>query len=135
MTGDRSRLAGDAFHQIAIAAEAEDALVEESGATAFEACLEVLGGNRHPDPVGKALAEWTGRGLDSRGQMALGMPGGLAAELTETLEIIEREVIAGQIERAVEQHRAVSGGEYEAVAAVPARILRVMAHEAGEEQI
>src|SRR5579863_611604 len=57
MSGERARLARDAFHHVAVAADAEDAMVEQARAAALEAGFEVFGRDRHPDPVGKALAE------------------------------------------------------------------------------
>ena len=63
------------------------------------------------------------------------MAGRLAAELAKLLDVVERQVIAGKIERSVQQHRAVPGRQHETVAAKPFRILRVMAHEARKQQV
>jgi hypothetical protein len=43
------------------------------------------------------------------GPVVLGMPGRATAELAELLDVVEREVVAGEIEQAVEEHRAVAG--------------------------
>ena len=54
--------------------------------------------------------------------------GGLGAELTELLQLLDRHVrVAGQIEQRVEQHRAVAGREHEAVAVGPLRLLGIEA--------
>ena len=52
-----------------------------------------------------------------------GWPGGLAAELAEALELVDRHVlVAGQMEQRIEQHRAVAGRQHEAVAVGPVRV-------------
>jgi hypothetical protein len=53
----------------------------------------------------------------------------LAAQLAEALQLIERQVVAGQMQQAVEQHGAVAGGKDEAVAIEPARILGIVLEE------
>ena len=125
----------DAFHQVAVAADAEDAMVEQAGIVALEVRLEMLRRHRHADGVADALAERAGGGLDAGRHAVLGMAGRSAAELAELLDVVEAEVVAGEIEQAVEQHRAVARGQHEAVAAEPLRILRVVAHEARVEQV
>ena len=85
-------------------------------------------GERHADRVAEPLAERPGRGLDAARMAALGMAGGAAAELPEALDLVDRHVgIAGQMQQAVEQHRAVPVRQHEAVAVGPVRRLRVEA--------
>jgi hypothetical protein len=62
------------------------------------------------------------------------MAGGSAAELSELLDVVKRKVIAGEVERAVEEHRAASGREHETIAPIPTRVARIVPHVAGEEQ-
>ena len=100
MPGDRGRLARDAFHQVAVAADAEDAMIEQARLVALEARPQMLRRHRHPDAVAEALAERPGGGLDAGRDAVLGMAGGLAAELAELLDLVERQVVAGQIEHA-----------------------------------
>jgi hypothetical protein len=56
--------------------------------------------------------------------MELGVPGRLAVQDAEVLHVVERQIVAAQVEPAVEEHRAVTGGEDEAVAVEPARFVR-----------
>ena len=53
----------------------------------------------------------------------LGMAGRERAELAEALDLLDRHLrIAEEIKQRIEQHRAVAGGEHEAVAVGPGRI-------------
>ena len=135
MAGDRCGLARDAFHQVAVAANSEDAMIEQARLVAIEARLEMLRRHRHADRVADALAERAGSGLDAGDAPVLGMARSFAAELAELLDVVERDVVAGEIESAVEQHRAVAGRQHETIAAEPFRIFRVVAHEARVEQV
>ena len=55
------------------------------------------------------------------------MAGGLGMELAEMLQFLDRQVVAGEVQEAVEQHRAVAVGQHEAVASGPFRIGGVVA--------
>ena len=95
-------------------------------------------GDRHADAVGEALAERAGRDLDAGRDVdavALRVARRDRAPLAELLELVHREVVAGEVQDAVEQHRAVAGAEHEAVAVGPRRILRVVAHDAAEQDV
>src|SRR5436309_14486964 len=59
----------------------------------------------------------------------------LRSPLAKVLQLVERETVASEIEKRVEQHRAVTGTQEEAVAVRPTGILRVVAQEASPEQI
>ena len=92
-------------------------------------------GDGHPDRVGEALAERPGRRLDARRQAVLGMARGPRAPLPERLEVVEREVVAGQVEHRVQQHRGVPGAQDEAVAVRPVGVRRGVAEEARPERV
>src|SRR3546814_2406982 len=57
------------------------------------------------------------------------MPRRLAAPLPEALDLVERQVVAGDVQQAVQQRRTVAGGEHEAVAVGPQRIGGVVLQE------
>ena len=88
---------------------------------------EPLFGDGHADAVGETLAERAGSGLDTGCMAVLGMAWGHAAVLAEVLELLEGEIVAGQVEQGVEEHGAVAGAEDEAVAVVPVGVGRVVA--------
>src|SRR5437870_4854031 len=92
-------------------------------------------GHRHADGVTDPLTERARRGLDSRRVAKLRMTGRMTLPLPELLEIVERELVSGQIEAGVEEHRRVPAGEHEAVAIGPMRICRIVLHMLGEERI
>src|SRR3546814_12167897 len=78
---------------------------------------------------GEALPERPGGDFHARGVAALGMSRRLAAPLPELLDVVERQVVAGDVQQAVQQRRAVAGREHEAVAVGPQRIGRVVLQE------
>src|SRR5688572_23459848 len=80
----------------------------------------------HTYRVAEALPEWSRRDLHTGRMTAFGMPRRSAAPLTELLDIVEREIVPGEMQQSIEQHRSVSGREHEAVAIEPRRIPRVV---------
>ena len=68
--GERRGFVADALHEVAVAGDAEDAVVAQLGA---EALAQVLLLDREPDRVREALAERTGRDLDALGVAVLGV--------------------------------------------------------------
>ena len=131
MAGERERLVADPLHQAAVAAKDVGVVVDDLAA---ELCGQHALGERHADRVAEPLAERPGRRLDAARMAALGMAGGAAAELPETLDLGDRHVgIAGQVQEPVEQHRAVPVRHDEAVAVGPIRGLRVKAQVLREQ--
>lgn len=76
---------------------------------AIEHGREMCLGKRHAHTVAKALSERTSCRLNAGRQTVLGMAGGFAAELAEFFQFVERKIITGEMQEAVEQHRSVSG--------------------------
>jgi hypothetical protein len=54
-------------------------------------------------------------------------------ELPEAPQVVERQVVAGEVEQRVLEHRAVPVGKHEAVAVGPCRVRRVVAQELAPE--
>ena len=77
-------------------------------AGAVELGGEQLLGERHADRVGEALAERAGGRLDARRDADLGMARRLAVQLAEVAQLVDRQVVAGEVQQRVEQHRAVA---------------------------
>ena len=50
-------------------------------------------------------------------------------------EVVERQPVAGQVQRRVQQHRRVPGREHEAVAVEPVRVGRVVLHHPRVQQV
>ena len=56
-----------------------------------------------------------------------GWPGVLRVQLAEVLQLVDRQVVAGQMQQRVLQHRAVAVRQHEAVAIGPVRVGRIVA--------
>ena len=125
----------DAFHHVAIAGDEVHVVIDDHVSAAIERCAEVSFADCHSDRIADSLPERAGRRLDTRRVAVLGMPGRLALPLAELLQVIEREVVAGEIEHAVQQHRRVAGRQHEPVAVHPGRILRVVSQVPSEEHV
>ena len=63
------------------------------------------------------------------------MTGRQAIPLAELLELFQRQIVAGQMEQAVEQHRTMTGGQYKTIPVGPIRILGVMSQELGPKHV
>ena len=135
VAGDRGGLLGDALHHVAVGADRVDPRVDDLVMRPVVAVGEEALRDRHPDAVREALAERPGRRLDAGGVAPLGVAGRPRAPLPELLQVVEREVVAREMERRVLEDARVTGGEDEAVAARPVRIGRVVAHHVAVEEV
>ena len=75
MAGERGRLAGDALHHVAVAADRIDVVVEQREVRRVVARRQPALGDRHADAVAAALAERPGGGLDAGGEAVFRMAG------------------------------------------------------------
>src|SRR5690606_9898073 len=75
--------------------------------------------------VGDALPQRTRGGFHTGGVAVFRVAGGAAVQLTEVLQIIDGQVIAGQVQQGIDQHGAVAVGQHETVAVSPLRVGRV----------
>ena len=102
--------ARDALLDVAVAADAEDPVVERRGAVrgvGVEQAALPAGGHRHADGVADALAERAGGGLDAGGVAVLGVAGRLAAPGPQRLEVLELQAPAAEEQLQVEGQRRV----------------------------
>src|ERR1017187_9897042 len=83
-------------------------------------------GDRHSDRVGRSLAERTRRRLAAGSLPILGMARSLAAPLPELLQVVEREVVAGQVKKTVQEHAAVPRRQNEPVSVGPVRVAGIV---------
>jgi hypothetical protein len=135
---DRARLTRDALHDVAVGADRVGAVVHQRAAVAVVAHGQHGLRERHADGVSDALPERAGRDLDARDRvlaLELGVPGRPGAPLPELLQVVEREVVAGEVQRRVLEDARVAGREHEAVAVGPVRIGRVVSHALAVEDI
>ena len=119
VTGEAGRLRRDALLEVTVGADAVGPVVDDLVPGPVELGRQASLGDGHAHGVGEALAQRTGGRLDAGGQAVLRVARGPRAQLAEALELLERQVVAGQVEHRVEQHAGVAGAEHEAVAVEP----------------
>src|SRR5690606_29924593 len=109
----RPRLMTDTFHQIAVTGDDVGPVVDDFGPVLGR---EMTFGEGHADGSRQSLAERAGRGLDPGGVPILRVTGRAAPELPEVFDVVQGyRSVAGQMQQRIQQHRAVSRGEHEAV--------------------
>ncbi len=135
MAGERHRLHRHALLHAAVARQNDDVVIEDGVLLGVEAGLGHLGGNRHSDAVGDALAKGPRRGLDpARRMRELGVSGGLGVELPEALDLRERDLaVAAEAQPRVKEHRTVARRRDEAVAIEPFRVGGIVREGVPEE--
>ena len=133
VTGEGDGLLGDTFLEAAVAIDAEDVLVENRVLRRVEAGGGAFSGERVTDGIADSLTERAGGGLDARRFMELGMPRRDRMQRAEFLHIVTGNRVAGEVQPAVEEHRAMAGGEHETVAVQPLGRIRVKAHGFAEQ--
>ncbi len=134
VSGERGGFVGDAFHHVAVAGDEVDVMVYDL-LVAVEHRPHVRLGHRHANRVANPLAQRSSRRLDAGSVAELGMAGRLALPLPKLLQVIECELVAGEIEHAVQQHRCVPRRQHEAITIQPAGICRVVAKVLRPEDI
>ena len=102
-------------------------MVHHREAVPVEGLAEQPLGQGHADRVGESLAQGTGGGFDPGALAELGVAGGGRVELAERLDVVDGDVVTGQMQRRVEQHRAMAVGQHEPVAIGPAGVAGVVA--------
>ncbi len=116
----------DAFHHAAVAHEGVGVVVDDVVTWAVELRRQGAFGDGEADGVGDTLAQRAGGGLNARGVAVLRVARGFGMELTEVFQLAHRQVVAGEVQEAVNQHGAVAVGEHETVAVSPVRVSRVV---------
>ena len=113
----------DAFHQVAVASRCANMRWSTTACAEARSARELRSASAKPTalptpwPSGPVVVSTPGVWRIS------GWPGVLRAPLPELLELVEREVVAGEVQHRVEEHRRVARGEHEAVAVRPLRVV------------
>ena len=126
-TGQRTGFVRNTFHQATVAEEYISVVIDDFVAGLVEFGRQQLFSHRHADGVGDALAKGTGGGLHARRIAVFRVTRRFRMQLAEALELVHRQVVAGQMQQRIQQHRAVAVGQHKAVAVKPFRVGRVMA--------
>ena len=89
----------------------------------------------HADGVADTLTERARSRFDAWRISVLGMSRRLALPLPELFQVVESELIAGEVEHTVQKHRCVSGRQHEAIAIQPIGIGGIVAEVLGPEHV
>ena len=135
MARQRRCFAGDAFHQVAIARNDVGRVVDDVVAGAVVARRQLRLSDRHADRIAEALPKRPRRNLHTGRVPAFGMPRCPAAPLAELLDIVQRQIVPGEMQQAIEQHRSVSRREHEAIAIEPRGIPGVVLQKSRPERV
>src|SRR5579864_3100071 len=122
MSGDARRLIRNTFHEVTVGNDAERAVIDNGVARLVIGSRQVRFRDRQTDAVGEALAEWSSRELNAWRQAILRMTGCPATPLAELLDLLERQVVSGEVQQAVQQHASVPGRKHETIAVGPLRV-------------
>jgi hypothetical protein len=99
-----------------------------------EARVHVTLGHGHADGGGQPLAQGAGGGLDAGRMTVLRVARRVGAELPEVADLLHGYGLhPGEVQQAVEQHRAMARREHEAVAVGPVGAGRVVLQELREQ--
>ena len=131
----RRRLQADALHQVAVADQRVGVVIDDFVPVAIEIAGQKSFRQRHADRRRRPLAQRTGGGLHAGRVAVFRVAGCAAAPLAEVLDLLQRQVIAGQVKQRIQEHGAVPGAEYKAVAIGPGRVARVEAHMSHPQRI
>src|SRR6202048_3337224 len=117
MAGQGGGFTTDAFHQVAVATESENLVVENLEAGTVKVPPQPLARNSHAHAIAHTLTQRTGASFHARGQSVFGMSRSLAINLTKSLDVIQRDrefaqvLVFGihaansrQVQHGVEQH-------------------------------
>ncbi len=119
VAGQAGGLGGDALLEVAVGADHVGPVVDDVVARAVELVGQASLRDGHAHGVAEALAEGSRGGLHAGRHAVLRVPRRARAELAEALQLVERQVVAGEVQHRVEQHAGVPGTEHEAVAVEP----------------
>jgi len=89
----------------------------------------------HAHRVGDALAQRPGGHLHARGHTVLRVARRAAAQLAELLQFVQRQVVAGEMQRGVQHHRGVARGEDKTVTVRPPGVGRIVLEKAVKDHI
>ncbi|SSJ94082.1 Uncharacterised protein [Klebsiella pneumoniae] len=86
-------------------------------------------GDSHPDRVSDTLAQRTGGGFHARGVADFRVARRFGVQLAEVFQLGYRQIVASEVQQAVDQHRTMAIGQDKTVTVSPGRIGRVMVEE------
>ena len=128
MARERCRFVHDPFHHVAIAGQNIGVMIDDAPRRRVELRRQHTLGDRDSDRVAEPLSQRSRGCLDPWRRPIFRMSGRLRAQRSEPLEVLEAEVVAGQVQQGVQEHRPVAGGQDETVPVRPEGVLRIVTH-------
>ena len=120
MPGHGNRLVRDTLHKAAVTDDGIGMVINQ---IVTEPGIQHSFRKGHTDGVGNPLPERPRRGLDPGGMAEFRMPCCLRTDLAEVAQLIHCHVlIAGQMQKRIDQHRAVTGRQNKAITVRPCRV-------------
>ena len=117
MPGKADGFLADALHQAAVAGDYPSAVIDK---IVTENGIQVALGHRHADRHCQPLPQRPGGGFNAGKLEIFGVAGAGTAELAKVPDVFDRRAsIAGQVKQRIQQHRAMAGGQDEAIAIGP----------------
>ena len=95
----------DTFHHAAVAHESIGEVVNDVVTWTVKLRRQRFFCNRHTDCVGNTLTQRTGGGFHTSGVTHFRVTRSFRVQLTELLQFRQRQIVAGQVQQTVEQHR------------------------------
>ena len=136
--GQRRRLTGHAFFDVAVGGDHVDEVVERAftgRCVGIEQAALVARRHRHADRRGQPLPQRAGGDLHTLGVPELGVAGCLRLERPQRLDVGEFQSESTQVELDVQRQAGVPAGQHEPVAAQPVHVAGVVAHLALEQRV
>ena len=131
----RGGFAREPFHHVPVAGQHVGVVVHHLVLRSIERGRQPPFGNGQAEGIAQPLAKRAGGHLDARRAPALGMSRRPAVPLPELLQVVERQVVPGQVEQAVEQRARMTRRQHEPIAIGPCRVLRVVTQVAGPQHV
>ena len=101
-------------------------MVDDRVLGAVEGLGEQTFGQSHAHSISEALPKRPGRRFDTRGHTELRVAGSPRMQLPKALEFLDRQIVAGEMQQSVDQHRPMPVRQHEAVAVDPVGIGRIV---------
>ena len=97
VAGQGGGLVAHPLHQVAVGDDAVGKVVKDGKAGPVEGGGQETFGDCHPHPVGEALSQRAGGGLNARGAAVFGVAGRATPPLAKVLQFLQRQVVAGEV--------------------------------------
>ncbi len=133
--GQRAGFVRNTLHHAAVAQKHVSVVVDDRKTGPVEGRCEQGLGQRHAHRVADALTERAGRRFHTDCEVILGVTSRAITELSEIPDLLDAQVIAGQICDRIQKHRTVPVRQHESVAVRPHRVTRVVAEKIAPQNL